>query len=399
MKRLMLFIYILTVSNFLFSQKSNYFDGYVITYNNDTILGQIKDIKDFRKHNKIVLRKETEKLNYSPDMIKEYKIKERKFFSYDKRFLELVVQGKITLLLNRHFQIVYGANGYYYPTGVRKKYYAIKDGDFFGIRKFHFKKDFTCVFHDNPEWIEKVKNKQYKYADLVKIIEMINDQNEEKRSFDSSMTKNIENNKIIKSQNNIFQIKTIWLLNGKRINSMNFVLDSIDEYNPRVSYFNSKGKEKHFFTDEVYSFQGKVANEVILYHPQQEIGETFSKVEMKDYLIGLSDAKTYRPSPLLMIGSFSSGVLGALVPSPEVKLGESTMPVPIGILIPTAYIGLSGVLSPNVDKLKNKTPISNPTDSYLMGYQEGVKKKIIKNSLLSAGIGFVAGFIIVVVAN
>ena len=51
------------------------------------------------------------------------------------------------------------------------------------------------------------------------------------------------------------------------------------------------------------------------------------------------------------------------------------------------------------DELKNKTPNPSPTDNYLMGYQEGVKKKIIRNSLLSAGVGFLAGFIIIVAAN
>jgi len=195
------------------------------------------------------------------------------------------------------------------------------------------------------------------------------------------------------------QQQTLWLMNGKKITVQNYRLDSTDRLNQKVFYENSKGKEKDLFTDEVFSFTSTDFKETIIYHPQPELGVTLSITEMRDFLVGLGDAKLHNVSPWLIVGGCASGLAGAFVPSPEVKLGESTMPVPIGILIPTAYVGLSGVMSPNVDKLKDKTPNPNPSEPYLMGYQEGVKKKIIKNSLLSAGVGFLAGFIVIVAVN
>jgi len=195
------------------------------------------------------------------------------------------------------------------------------------------------------------------------------------------------------------QQQTLWLMNGKKVAVQNYRLDSSDRHNQKVFYENSKGKEKDLFTDEVFSFTSTDYKETIIYHPQPELGVTLSITEMRDFLVGLGDAKLHNVSPWLIVGGCASGLAGAFVPSPEVKLGESTMPVPIGILIPTAYVGLSGVLSPNVDKLKDKTPNPNPTGTYLMGYQEGVKKKIIRNSLLSAGVGFLAGFIVVLAVN
>jgi hypothetical protein len=195
------------------------------------------------------------------------------------------------------------------------------------------------------------------------------------------------------------QQQTLWLMNGKKVAVQNYRLDSSDRHNQKVFHINSKGKEKDLFADEVFSFTGTDSKEVVIYHPQPELGETFSIIEMRDFLVGLNDAKKHNVSPWLIIGGVASGLVGAFVPSPEVELGESFMPIPVGILIPTAYVGLSGVLSPNAEKLKSKTPNPNPTDTYLMGYQEGVKKKIIRNSLLSAGVGFLAGFIVVLAVN
>ena len=197
----------------------------------------------------------------------------------------------------------------------------------------------------------------------------------------------------------VAQESTLLLRNGKKLTINSYVVDTADYYNGKISYVTLKGKEKNKYLEDVFSVVDKDGSETILYKPNAELGEILTPAQMKEYTSGIGDARIDKISPLIGIGAVASGLAGAFVPQPQIKMGDSQMGIPIGILVPIAYTATIGETTPKDNKLKQQLPDKANNVHYLMGYQEGVKRKRIKHSLIGASIGFVTGFIIATSVN
>lgn len=183
-------------------------------------------------------------------------------------------------------------------------------------------------------------------------------------------------------------------MNGKRVPILEYYVIQEDDENQIVKYTKLNGRVKEVYKDEVYSVESNEVDEVVFYEPGLEDGEILSQPQMKQFIIGLHDARYYQISPLYTLGGFTAGISGALVPQPELKLSDSEVSIPVGMLIPIGYAGIAGFISPSEEALKLKTENKNVNEYYLMGLREGTKKKVVRQSILGAGMGFVTGILI-----
>ncbi len=195
------------------------------------------------------------------------------------------------------------------------------------------------------------------------------------------------------------QESTLWLRNGKKITISSYALDITEYYDGKIVYKTVAGKEKSKYLEDVFSVVESNGKETVLYTQNVEFGEILTPEQMKQYVIGIGDARNAIISPLIGMGGVLSGLAGALIPQPEIKLGNSSMPIPVGVLVPVTYMAIAGATTPKADKLQQKFPVKASNEHYLMGYQEGIKKKRIKESFIGAGFGFLVGILIVTTAN
>ena len=190
-KPLVLFIVLWMLPSLVFSQKY-YEDGYIITNNNDTLIGLVKDRKPppFGKlYNKVYFKKKHKKKKYSPKQILGYKQGSREFESLwidvsshlfnekytsiqnkgEKEFLKIVVQGYLSYY-QREFED--SESDYINQIGLYKR----EDENFlvrvtqgvFGLKK----KNLEVYFKDYPELMLKIKNGELK--DPIEIVNFYN---------------------------------------------------------------------------------------------------------------------------------------------------------------------------------------------------------------------------------
>ena len=197
----------------------------------------------------------------------------------------------------------------------------------------------------------------------------------------------------------VAQVSTLLLRNGKKVAITNYSLDTANYYDGKITFTNLDGKVKSKYKEDVFSIVDNADSETILYAQNVEMGEILTPEQMKQYVSGIGDSRKSRVSPLVMIGGFVSGFAGAFVPQPEIEFTSGSMPVHLGVLVPAAYIGVMGSITPNANQLTRNYSVNATTEHYLMGYQEGVKKKRLTNSIIGAGAGFIAGIIVVSVVN
>lgn len=195
------------------------------------------------------------------------------------------------------------------------------------------------------------------------------------------------------------QQSDLWLRNGKKITISSYTLDSLDYYDGKITYTTIKGKEKSKYLEDIFSIIKQDGSENILYEQNMDLGEILTPVEMKSYVLGLHDMRNTKISPLVGIGGFASGFIVAITPTPEIKFGDSSVPIPLGVFVPITYTAIMGATPPNGDKLKQKFPEKANDDNYILGYQTGIRKKRIKHSLIGAVIGVAAGFVTVAIVN
>jgi hypothetical protein len=197
----------------------------------------------------------------------------------------------------------------------------------------------------------------------------------------------------------IAQESTLWMRNGKKVTISSYAVDTKDYYEGKISFIDAKGRAKSKYLEDVFSVIDNTGSETIFYTPNFEYGEVLTPEEMKQYTLGMSDARNTSISPMVIIGGVAIGMGAAFIPQPEISLGGNSMGVPVGILAPTLYVGIIGATPPNEDELQQQFPDKANNEHYLMGYQEGVKKKRLKKSLLGAGIGFISGIIVLSATN
>ncbi len=193
------------------------------------------------------------------------------------------------------------------------------------------------------------------------------------------------------SQNN-----TMWLMNGKKVTINDYQFKDAGEGDSILVYTSLKGKSKKKYFEDVFSIQKKDGTEEIIYSQSIAMGDIFTPSEMRSYLEGLAMAKDYKVDPLIGLGGVFAGLGGAFIPAPEIG---GNMEIPVGILVPAAYVGVISATGPVEEDLKQLLPEQANNEHYLIGYQEGVSKKRFKQGLIGAGFGFIVGFFIIATTN
>ncbi len=162
--------------------QKDYEKGYIITNNNDTLVGLVKDRKQppFGKlYNKVYFKKKHKKKKYRPDQIIAYKQGSREFVSIwidvssnlinekytsianqgEKEFLKVIEKGYLTYY-QREFE--YADSDYIEHVSLFKRkdqFFLVRvNQGMFGLRK----NALTTYFIDCPELVDKIINSELK---------------------------------------------------------------------------------------------------------------------------------------------------------------------------------------------------------------------------------------------
>ena len=176
----------------LLNGQTGYSEGYIITYENDTIYGKIKDrAGSLSSSNYLKIRfmnDEGEIEKFSAYDIRGYSksglINYRAIEIESKYFAEVIEDGPLTLLANDkkqyELQTNTGTNGDFTnsttTTNVYSHYYLQKKGSdkVTEVTKWNFKKKMSQYFMDYPELKEQIDNKSLRFNDLKLIVKKYN---------------------------------------------------------------------------------------------------------------------------------------------------------------------------------------------------------------------------------
>jgi hypothetical protein len=153
-----------------------------------------------------------------------------------------------------------------------------------------------------------------------------------------------------------------------------------------VRFLPEKRKKKPHVQDieksKIFSLKFSNGQERILYFQDSVLGNTFSVLEAKMFMLGEQEAeKNYRNKWPFIIG-FTVGTVSPLVLSNAVLLS----PIPAVI---TPLHTLVPVIKVNTKAIVNKSYLQY--DTYLMGYVKVARKKNFIHSLMGAGAGLAVG--------
>jgi hypothetical protein len=166
------------------AQETGYQNGYIVTNENDTIRGLVKNknLVPYRVLTEIKFKKNNEsKVEvFSPAQLKGFQVGSAKYLSIgintdglkEKLFLEVIVEG----FLN-YYELESSAFG----AGRSANYVILqrkgeKEQVFFSKKDilFNFKKTLTEYLKDMPNLCEKINNGTYKKKDIEKIVNEYN---------------------------------------------------------------------------------------------------------------------------------------------------------------------------------------------------------------------------------
>ena len=156
------------LSTMAISAQNNYQEGYVVTNQNDTLYGSVSDRRDGPFggiHEKIRLKGKGLRKRFSPKRIKAYKIGNTTFRSMylfgEMNFLKVVSEGYVNHyvfeLQEQGEQLILDID--YFQKGELGPLIRVTQG-VFGLKK----KRLTAFFNDCPPLVQKIRNKEFKYA-------------------------------------------------------------------------------------------------------------------------------------------------------------------------------------------------------------------------------------------
>lgn len=192
------------------------------------------------------------------------------------------------------------------------------------------------------------------------------------------------------------QDNTMWLMNGKKVVIQKYSLTE-DFDNRVVLYNNLKGKEKLKDAQDIFSITSKEGAEEVFYLKNIDAGNEFEVADMRNFLSGKTKIKQEYKSLWAGVGGLIAGFAGVAIP--PAKVGENNATIPWAPIIPVGYVLIVGNTTKTFDQLKRKYPEMSTEEYYLMGAQKGIQEKRLRSSLIGTGLGILAGFITVRVAN
>lgn len=196
------------------------------------------------------------------------------------------------------------------------------------------------------------------------------------------------------AQNNV-----MLMTNGKKLTVGDYKIIGDSKGDSLFIFSNAKGKEKEKYLDELFSITDADGKERILYKQNMAIGEILTKDQMKSYVLGRFDGNETKISPLIGISALGIGVGAAFMPNPEINTSNSSIPLPIGVLIPAAHAVIVGSIGTSEKVLENKFPNRINDEYYIMGVDQSLRKKRVRHTLLLGFLGFAATTITIAAVN
>jgi hypothetical protein len=185
---------------------------------------------------------------------------------------------------------------------------------------------------------------------------------------------------------------TLWLLNGQKLIISDYKLDTTDSSNAILFYSTDKGKSKSLSTDYIFSVTPANATEQVIYNPNTNPDFNWKPDDMRLYLNGKAELYYKHNANGYLYGGIAAGMAGVLIPAINADYGDGGIYLPIGVIVPVAYIITAGNITLTPEQIKKKYPGLPDSEYYLIGAQEGIEKKQLKKSLIGVGIGLLAGF-------
>lgn len=195
--------------------------------------------------------------------------------------------------------------------------------------------------------------------------------------------------------NIIAQQNSLWLTNGKKLTISDYKIWQEESGDSVFNYTSSKGKDKQVYLDEVFSIIDNTGNENVIYHSNIAIGEVLTVEQMRSYVNGRYDGSQTKVSPWVAVSAGVLGVGSAFIPSPSIKSAD----IPVGVIIPFAHATVVGAFATPDKVLNKKFPEKINDEFYIMGVDQSLRKKRIRNSLIAGVAGFIAGTIVVYSVN
>jgi len=146
---------------------------------------------------------------------------------------------------------------------------------------------------------------------------------------------------------------------------------------------NGKAKVQDIEKAKIFSLKFSNGQERIMYFHDSILGNVFSVMEAKMFMLGEQEAERNYKNKWPFIIGFASGIIYPIVLSNAVLLS----PIPAAI---TPLHTIIPVIRVNTKKIINKNYLQY--DTYLMGYERVARKKNFFHSMVGAGIGLAAGF-------
>jgi|GEM_PF-2533519 len=174
---------------------------------------------------------------------------------------------------------------------------------------------------------------------------------------------------------------TIMLMRGKRLIVENAKL-GVTPKNDTILTYQYNGKQKHKSVSKIFSVSGK-NGERFFYSPEFEGDMTVA--QMKSFLNGHADY-LHGFCWWAFFGGVASANFGAVVPPIEFD-DKISGTIPVGIVVPFAYLGVVSKTSRSARKIKAKNPQVPDDEYYIMGAQYAISQERMR----SGAFGIIAG--------
>lgn len=177
---------------------------------------------------------------------------------------------------------------------------------------------------------------------------------------------------------------TIMFMSGKRLSVSNAEVTT-SKKGDTVIVYQFKNKQKRASVSKIFSVT-TVRGEQLFY--TQEYEEDMTVSQMRNFLNGLAD---FRQG--FSWGAFAGGVASvagaAAVPSIEIK-GNVSGSIPVGVVVPFAYLGIISNTGKTLANLKRQKPDMSEDEYYILGAQAAIGRKRFR----SGALGVLAGGVV-----
>lgn len=174
---------------------------------------------------------------------------------------------------------------------------------------------------------------------------------------------------------------TLLLINGHKM-----VVKSVDLKDYTIAYRTlEKNRLRTIDPYRVFSIVYADGTERVIYQRDSLDPVDFSVEQMRMFIRGEQDADKYYHNTPNKVAAFLIG-------------GGASYFTIYGLIIPPLYATVVGSFSPRIEKYRTDINLLNVSE-YREGYERKARDRKIRNALISGMAGFVAGFVVLNIAN